>query len=337
MRPNWEPDILGEGYERLTIPLGTDPDGEGEIEATLVRHRPTAKPAEPPAGAPAVIYIHGRSDYFFQRHVAEHFAERGYAFYALDLRKCGRSTRKGQTPHFVSDLAFYDAELEESLRIVRSECKGGSALVMAHSTGGLSVSLWLDRRRRSGDDGGIAGLVLNSPFFDLQGPAYLRSVVTTGLIGAAGRFRALLVIPGKGDDTYGASIHVSANGAWEYDLDWKPLGGFPVQFGWLRAVRRGQLALHRGLDVGVPSLVLRSKLTRFARKYGPEVDVADAVLDVKQIQRWAGCLGDRTTVVPIENARHDVFLSAAGPQEKAFEELDLWLDWLQAHHDGAKA
>ena len=39
----WTEDILGAGYERRTIELGQDPDGEGEITATLVRRRTDAE------------------------------------------------------------------------------------------------------------------------------------------------------------------------------------------------------------------------------------------------------------------------------------------------------
>jgi alpha-beta hydrolase superfamily lysophospholipase len=55
-------------------------------------------------------------------------------------------------------------------------------------------------------------------------------------------------------------------------------------------------------------------------------DRADTVLDVKQIARWAGCLGAETTVVPIEDARHDVFLSLPEPREHAYAVLAAWLD-----------
>ena len=96
----------------------------------------------------------------------------------------------------------------------------------------------------------------------------------------------------------------------------------------IRAIRHGHAKLHRGLDIGVPSLILRSKVTHFSRRYSSNTDVADAVLDVRQIARWAGCLGDRTTVVPIEGARHDVFLSQQAPRTQAFAEVDEWLDWL---------
>jgi alpha-beta hydrolase superfamily lysophospholipase len=327
----WRPDVLGPQYQQRTLPLGPDPDGEGEVVATLVRYVPSGA-VEQTAGA--VLYVHGFTDYFFQEHLAEHFAARGFQFYALDLRKCGRSLREGHTPHYVTDLAFYDRELAESLRIVRAET-GAPVVVNAHSTGGLVVSLWLDRLNRAQGTAaaGITGVVLNSPWFDLQGPAYYRTVGTP-IIKAVGRFRRMVQLPGAKISTYGDSLHRSASGEWDYNLDWKPLHGFPVRLGWLRAIRNGHARLHQGLDIGVPSLILRSRMTKFAKEYGPAVDVADAVLDVKQIQRWSGCLGDRTNMVPIDGAKHDVFLSGPEPLAQAFRELDNWLEWL-ADYQGA--
>jgi alpha-beta hydrolase superfamily lysophospholipase len=327
----WVPDLLGDEYEQLTIPLGTDPDGEGTVEATLVRYRPQGAPKP----GRAVLYVHGFTDYFFQKHLAEHFHEQGYAFYALDLRKCGRSLRAGQTPHFVTDLSFYDAELDRALTAVREDVAGGpgegSVLLTAHSTGGLIVPLWLDRlnARPGGSAGaGVRGLILNSPWFDLQGPPYLRGVGTVA-VGAIGRVQEKLVIKQPPVGVYGRTLHRDHGGEWDYNLDWKPLVGFPVTFGWMRAIRRGHARLHRGLDIGVPSLILRSKATHYSMRYTEKSEVSDLVLDVKQIAKWAGCLGDRTTIVPIEGARHDVFLSRELPRKQAFDETDQWLDWLK--------
>ena len=52
----------------------------------------------------------------------------------------------------------------------------------------------------------------------------------------------------------------------------------------------------------------------------------DAVLDVTPIARWAGCIGNHTTIAPIVDAKHDVFLSLAEPRAEAYRELDRWLD-----------
>nr|MCW2727211.1 alpha/beta hydrolase [Aeromicrobium sp.] len=317
----WMADELGDGYEQRTIPLGTDPDGEGTIVATLVRHTAPERPRA------AVLYVHGFSDYFFQREMAEFFTDRGFAFYALDLRKCGRSRREGQTGHYVSDLALYDRELDEALAIVREETGDQPVLLSAHSTGGLILPLWLDRlnRRPGGTKGaGIAGLVLNSPWFDLQGKPWMRTVGTRGIAAVAKvKPKSLVKLPET--DAYGTSLHVSGHGEWEFNTVFKPLNGFPVSYGWLTAIRNGHAKLHKGLDIGVPSLVLRSTTTRFARTYSPAVDEADAVLDVRQIARWAGCLGDAVSVVPIDKARHDVFISKDEPRKAAYAAVDTWL------------
>ncbi len=317
----WQPDVLGEGYEQQVLDLGDDPDGQGQIVGTLVRRE---APAEPTG---AVLYVHGFTDYFFQTALADFFTERGFAFFALDLRKCGRSRRPGQQPHYVSDLAYYDAELSRALAAVRHETGDAPVLLAGHSTGGLVLPLWLDRLNAGtgGASGaGISGLVLNAPWLDLQGKAWMRSWGTQWfrLMAKIRPYGRINLPPGKG---YGSSLHVSEHGEWDYDLEWKPIGGFPVTYGWLNAIRRGHARLHRGLDIGVPSLVLRSARSRSAATWSPEVDELDAVLDSRQIARWAGCLGNAVTSVPITGARHDVFLSKEEPRAEAFLLLDRWL------------
>ncbi|EUA76250.1 alpha/beta hydrolase family protein [Mycobacterium xenopi 4042] len=176
------PDVLP-GYWQHTIPLGPDPHGEGDIAATLVRR------GEPTKTDHAVLAVHGYTDYFFNAALADHFAERGFAFYALDMHKCGRSWRAGQTPHFATDLADYDRELDSALAVIRAQSGPPTVLVYGHSTGGLIVSLWLDRLRRRGAtaQAGIGGLVLNSPWLDLHGSPVLRWAVTSVLIAAVAR------------------------------------------------------------------------------------------------------------------------------------------------------
>lgn len=313
----WEPDVLP-GYWQHQLPLGADPDGEGELVATLVsRGRP-----QPPA-ARAVLVVHGYTDYFFHTELADHLAGRGFACYALDLPKCGRSRRAGQTPHFTSDLAHYDPALQAALTAVDAE----QVLMYGHSAGGLILSLWLDRLYRRGATGRITGLVLNSPFLDLHGPAVLRTPPTSAALMALARVRKLTVVRKPGVGGYGTTLHRDFAGEFDYNLEWKPVGGFPITFGWINAIRRGQRRLHRGLDIGVPSLILRSDHS-VAEVSDPDlIQRGDAVLDVDQIARWAGCVGNRLTVVPITDAKHDVFLSLPEPRAAAYRELDTWLDW----------
>ncbi len=319
----WQADILGPGYEQRTFELGPDPDGEGEIAAVVVRRVP--KPSEEVTGA--VLYVHGFSDYFFQTELADFLASRGLAFYALDLRKCGRARREGQTAHYASDIAQYDTELDHALDLMAAEHPDRPVTLVAHSTGGLIAPLYLDRRRRAGRPTPVTGLVLNSPWFDLQGKPVMRGPVTWALrVLARVRPFRVLAIP---ESVYGGTLHTSGTGEWDFELALKPLKGFPITVGWLNAIRRGHARLHRGLDVGVPSLVLRSDKTHYSSHYTEASDRADTVLDVRHIERWSGSLGAETTVVPIADARHDVFLSLAEPRQNAYEHLDTWL---RRHH-----
>ncbi|HEX6500090.1 MAG TPA: alpha/beta hydrolase [Micromonosporaceae bacterium] len=307
-----ETDILGAPYQSRTIPLGDD--DEGDVVATLVSRRS----AEPTSRA--VLYVHGFVDYFFQTHLADFFVTHGWDFYALDLRKYGRSLRPHQTPNFVRSLTEYFPELDEAARIIKNEDGHDTLLVNAHSTGGLIVPLWAHSR---GDASPVDAMFLNSPFFDLNAPWLTRAAVAPAVIRLGGS-RPYLKLPFNLGDVYGRSIHSEHYGEWTYDLQWKPLAGFPVLAGWLRAVRRGQLRLHAGLDLKVPVLVACSARSYKGTKWGEDALAADSVLDVEHITKWSTKLGRHLTLVRIDGGLHDVMLSAEPARGQIFAELERW-------------
>ncbi len=294
-------------------------DLRGDRRATLL----DVGPADGPART-AVLYVHGFSDYFFQEHVARHFTDRGTAFYAVDLRAYGRSLQDGELEAYVTDLAEHFEELD---RAVETMLEDGveQVVLLAHSTGGLIVPLWLAERREGRIGAAVRAVVLNSPWFDLQGSKEFRRKVDLACA-TLGRVRPTTVIS-QGLGTYGDSVHVSRSGDWEFDLRWKPLMGFPVRAGWLRAVRRGHRRLHRGLGLDVPILVLRSSRSELGlREFAPAAMTADTVLDVRDMTRWAPALGSRVRVEEIQDGMHDLLLSAPAVREHALHVIDGWLD-----------
>ena len=313
--PSTAPDVLGEPYVAETLELPAD--GEGEVVATLVSRR-----AAEPAGR-AVLHVHGFNDYFFQTVAADFWVARGYDFYALDLRKYGRSLRPHQTPNFVTDLADYFEELDGALELVVGRDGHREVVVSAHSTGGLVTPLWLDARpdvRRAT----VTGLVLNSPWLDLHGPLWLRTAGTR-LIDRIGAHRPHQPLPRTVTGLYGRSLHRDHGGEWDYDLTWKPLESWPVRAGWLRAVRRGHAALHRGLSLDVPTLVLSSDRSCHSPRWHPDVDCTDTVLDVELMARWVHSLSTHVTLVQVPGALHDVTLSREPARSRAFDQLGRWL------------
>ncbi|MEV4420105.1 alpha/beta hydrolase [Patulibacter sp. NPDC049589] len=279
-------------------------------------------PSGPPSGV-AILYVHGFSDYFFQEHVARHFADAGTAFYAVDLRAYGRSLQDGELPAYVTDLAEHHEELDRAVETILAD--GHERVVLlAHSTGGLIVPLWLADRQGTRVADAVRAVVLNSPWFDLPGSDAFRRKVDLATA-TVGRLRPKTIL-NQGLGTYGDSVHLSRNGDWEFDLRWKPLMGFPVRAGWLRAVRRGHRRLQRGLGLPVPILVLRSARSVLGlRQFGPEAMTADTVLDVEHMTRWAPALGPDVTVRAIDDGMHDLLLSAAPVRERVLIEIDDWL------------
>lgn len=101
---DWQPDCVMDGYQQATIHLGHD--DEGDIVATFVRRDPSKLPMRARwrrqrsalrGHRLAVMYVHGWNDYFYRRHESEFWESLGIPFYAVDLRKFGRSLRDGQT------------------------------------------------------------------------------------------------------------------------------------------------------------------------------------------------------------------------------------------------
>ena len=305
-------DVLGKPYRAETIELA--PDDEGEVVATLV-HRPSRGPR-----GRAVLHVHGFADYFFQTPAADFWVARGYDFYALDLRKYGRSLREHQTPNFVTDLTAYYEEIDEAYRRITERDGHDHVVVTAHSTGGLITPLWVHDRRPA-----VAAMVLNSPWLDLQGSLLLRTAGTKA-IDQIGARRPFLAIPRDVSGFYARSLHRDHDGEWDFDLAWKPLQSWPVYAGWLRAVRRGHARAHRGLDVQAPVLVHTSSGSGHPKEYDETCSTTDIVLDVELIRKWAHKLADHVTLVRVEGAIHDVTMSREPVRTRVFDELTRWLD-----------
>lgn len=312
--PHWTPDILGPPYERLELELA--PDAEGPVVATLVRR--TRDEVIDGPGRFDVLYVHGWSDYFFQRELAEYWVRRGARFHALDLRKYGRSLRPHQTPGYVDDLATYDEEIGAAIDVIRARAVEPLVL-MGHSTGGLTLSLWAARHPEVAD-----ALVLNAPWLEFQtrafGRAVLEPVVQVGAV-----VHPLAPFPEVDLGFYSRTVSAELDGEWTYERDWRPEHGFRANRGWLNAVLRGHATVARGLGLRIPVLVLLSARSMLQPVWSEQMRYADTAIDVAGVARRAADLGLDVTIRRIEGALHDVTLSAPPARAAVWESLDRWL------------
>jgi alpha-beta hydrolase superfamily lysophospholipase len=323
----WSTDILGEPFEQQTLALAED--AEGPVVATLVRsaaHRTVVDTLfgdRRPLHDVDVLYVHGWSDYFFQRSMAKYWTDRGADFYALDLRKYGRSLRPGQTPGYITDLGTYDDDLAAAFAAMGRALDGPRPqrrlVLVGHSTGGLILSLWADRH-----PGVASALVLNSPWLEFQLSAVTRAAVAP-MVGLQARLRPLDTLPQVDLGFYTRAQREVRGRELDVNPEWRPEQTMAVHHAWLAAILEGHRRVAAGLHVDAPVCVLLSARSAVPNRWSEELTRTDTVLVVDDIARAALRLGESVTVERIPGALHDVFLSRADARDAAYERLDRWV------------
>lgn len=312
--PGWTADRLLPGYEQLVLPLPDAAPAPGEPEgvelfATLVRRNA-------PTGRRALLYVHGWNDYFFQTHLADIVDQMGFDFYALDLRRFGRSLRDEHVPGFIDDLDQYRQELDAAAEVIHRDHP--SLTVMAHSTGGLACSLWAGER-----PGVIDGMVLNSPWLAQHGNALVAAAARPVVNLLGGRYPTG-VIPVANNGLYARSIE-SVDGEWAIDERVKNTTSFKLRVGWFSAILEGHRRVAQGLGIQVPVLTLVSARSLFGNSWDEAMRSADTVLDVETISEAAVHLGRHVTVVRVDGGLHDLALSAPEVRGVYFDEIARWV------------
>lgn len=311
----WHPDVL-DGFECRELPLEAEPL-EGELSppvATLIR-RVATEPADR-----AVLYVHGWNDYFFHTHVAEFFESRGCAFYAVDLRRYGRSLREGQVRGFIDRLEDYFEELDAAYAIITESHRHVG--VISHSTGGLTASLWANDR-----PGRLCAVMLNSPWLDMHGSSAFSGVLAAAMKAVSLRDpTTILRLPEVDDVIYPRTIHRNWEGEWNYSLEWKSPKPVPIRAGWLKAVLDGHSRVADGLSIDCPVFIATSNQSAFLKRWSERARHSDVILDVDSITSRAWQLGRNVHIVRVQNGLHDLFLSPPEVRGYLFNQLGTWLD-----------
>ena len=313
-------DILP-GFSAETIVLPNDYDGA--VKATLVFKKATV------ASTKAVLYIHGYCDYFFQTELAKFYNDKGFNFYALDLRKYGRSLLPGNKFNFCKSLSEYYVEIDKAISIIRTNHGNRFVLLNGHSTGGLLSALYTNDRLSQNR---INALFLNSPFLDFNDNWFLESFLKTVVTGS-GLLTPYLPVPAPGLPLYGESISAAYNRGGDQNFNelWKPASTWnpPVLAGWIRAIRLGHLRLQNGLKIPAPTLLMRSDKSGGGKTWNDSYNNSDCVLDVSEISKFGLCINKGFSSaykeVVIKDGLHDLACSRATPRALFYSELGKWL------------
>ncbi len=301
------------GYETATIIQPRD--YSGDVVSTVIRKLPAS------AASTAVLYIHGFNDYFFQTEMGDRFVERGYAFYAVDLRKYGRSYRKGQRMFEVRNFKEYFADLDSAFSIIAGSGIDDVILV-GHSTGGLVTSYYMALTHNPM----VRCLILNSPFLDWNLSKFNENIGVP-IVSTIGSIFPDFKIKQPGGTAYSESLLKGEHGEWSYDTSLKLRKSPDVTAGWINAVNNAQCNLNAMvMPIGLPILVMHSARSVDGSEWNEEHNRADGVLDVNDIARRGWNLSPAVTEATVEDGLHDLVLSRPEVREAVYDTIFNWLD-----------
>lgn len=306
----WGPDIL-QGFESRYVDQGKSFDGP--CRSTIIR-KLTKKGSHK-----AFLYVHGFNDYFFQKEMGERYVDSGYNFYAVELRRYGRSRLQWQYPFNVRDQKEYFADIDSALQQIRRD--GNTDITLGgHSTGGLTVILFAaDRGARCG----VKRVVTNSPFLEWNFNAFMRNLA----IPAVGSFSRILPnakIKQGHCDGYACSLLRQYHGEWTYNTDWKMIYSPPVTASWLHAINKAQSeVMRKAHNITVPLLVMHSSRRVEGCGWTPEFQYGDCVLNPYHIAERGAKLGQERNrqVCAIDSGVHDLILSMPRAREAAYDTI----------------
>ncbi|WP_119932398.1 MULTISPECIES: alpha/beta hydrolase [Kocuria] len=320
----WTEDVLGPDFSMCQIPV----TGRG-AHTTMSLMRFNTPPSTPVRGT--VLYVHGWSDYFANPELAQAVVEVGFHFYAMDLHGYGRNLTPeilatGEIPGMAADLAEYREDFDAARHAILQDGKPVDPqhlVVVAHSTGGLTMSLVLME-----EPGEVAGLALATPWIAPQGHPWVDRLITAVAPLVPARWHAVR-IPVPVNTNYHRTLSADREGSWSVDPHWRPKESFPITVNLLASTARARLRIlelvGRGQGVGAPVLLQISRRSLLVPWWENRMHQVDTVLDVGAIRRRIGLLSRTPRVISYDGALHDVHRSAPAIRQKAFKDLQDWL------------
>eukprot|EP00978_Attheya_sp_CCMP212_P017670 scaffold47334_cov43-Attheya_sp.AAC.4 len=267
----------------------------------------------------AVFFFPGRSDSFTQPHVFASYWRRGYDFYTLDLRKCGRTRRFLKDPHKANDVDSFDTykeEIDMALDFMAKQKKYDSVVAMAHSTGAPVLINYIMLQKEKKKEVPFSAYVMNSPFLDwghVGGDLYEFALEHANWILKLDP--DFIGIKGVGVDRY-----ITAGWLlYRWNLTMRPILCSDLTAKWANAATRvhAKINARKGQPIITkPSLVLSSQ--------------SDIVLEHLETVNLAQNVFLNPNIVEFKRHGHDVFFSPFKEyNDLSIQELENFLDSLE--------
>lgn len=259
-----------------------------------------------------LLWIDGLNASFIHYHVTRKL---NIDVIALDLKRCGRSKKGDDVPHYTSDFRKYIKYIDY---VVDNFCGHYDEIILyGHSTGGLIVTLYgayLNMSKRSN-----IKIILNAPLFKINKPWYILFILKY-IIYYIGRLACFL------DKLFGTRFGLIKLDRGN-DINWYVMmkhklyyvNGFlssiynlPVRLGFVTNVIKYHNLLHKGkLKIECPVLIIHSNRSGLGGEGNKCMCVSDNILNIDHIKKYSKIIehSNNVKIVEIVDGCHDVLLS----------------------------
>lgn len=307
---DWQNDILGDDFEMKQVVHKED---KHNVISSIIRLK-TNIPSKF-----GILYIHGYNDYFYQHEMAHKFDSYGFSFYAIDLRKYGRSLKENDTPFEIKNIENYFPDINVALTQMQHDGIE-KIILMGHSTGGLIACSYLNNIENSA----IIGLILNSPFLEWNLKPILKKIAIP-IVSCIGKFIPTISIKQPTTIPYAHSLLKAYHGEWDFNTTWKFIQAPNVTSQWIRAINIAQKKLHKSSLIKIPILLLRSSSSVYGNRWTKDFNRGDAILNVNDISKYGKKLGQNVHEVVCPNGLHDLVLSNNDTRNFVYSTIFNWI------------
>ena len=269
----------------------------------------------------AILFVHGFNDYFFNYKLIIDLLLY-FDVYAITLRRYGSTIKKDDEKLFyTNDLNEYIEDIDNCIpKILEGNYK--NIFLVGHSTGGLTSTLYCHKGKYKDK---IKGLILNSPFFDLNHSSLMEFFLKY-IIYYIGIIYPTFKLASSNDDYYNTTNEETLK-RFYFNPKYKLRGISSIYAGWIKTIVYNQsLIQNKKINLKIPILVLYSDKTISLDK----MEKGDNILNVKEINKYSDFIGSNVTEYSIKDATHDVFTSEEEPRNKA---IDLFHEFIVKNMD----
>ena len=263
----------------------------------------------------ALIWVHGYNDYYYQFCIGEKIINEGCDIFAISLRKYIKNEM-----YLSTNFDEYIEDIDIHIKYILNKYNYEKLFLYGHSVGGLLCTIYMNKSIHKDK---INGIILNSPFFELNDKVYtqIEIYIMKNILYYFGYIYPNAIISAE-DYKISNDYAKTILDRYYFNTKLKTAHQNFITVGWLKECLYYQnLIQTKKINIQIPILVLCSDKS----STNSNSRCGDSVLNISDIEKYSKYIGENTTISKIKDSTHDVLVSKNIPAQIALNEIIIFV------------